>query len=594
VDAWIAFGAYPWNWCPILEHQADKRRGFSFGVDDQGRIGLYVGTGRRWVGSRSESTIPLRTWAYVAATYHREQGIRLYVNGEPAGQLSEVGRLAPATGGTAWVGKNPERLRQTFGVRGDEQHMKANILFDGIVDELKIRDGALSGDELAVEFDRHQPERKVAIAPRRLPAGPAGTAPFGAVYTRLPYYKGWDDLWRIGDTADVLVRFDHAPVRYVFWRGTSYIPHWVTETGIWYNNEFNETWGDHGCHEPMSDKQCRYSHVRIIENHDARVVIHWRYALADITYGLAKIDPLTGWGDWTDEVHTLYPDGVGTREVTLHSTDPESPHEWHEGIVVMGPDFSPAEALEPGGLTLANIDGEHRTYSWGDRTPPDRPEEPANACLQIINTKSRYRPFTAARPVDKPWFDVYAGEIRREVSIYPWWNHWPTAFQPSDGRYAQAADRASHSSLTHIHWEAIEQGKNFMTKVLLHGMTDQSVEHTVNLARSWAQPAALELESGGFTEARYDPLERAYRVRCQRPSTLVARLLASSRSPLINPAVVVQGWGEKDARLELNGERVAVGPDYRRGHRHSLEGTDLVIWTKISSQEPVTLRLEPH
>jgi hypothetical protein len=34
-------------------------------------------------------------------------------------------------------------------------------------------------------------------------------------------------------------------------------------------------------------------------------------------------------------------------------------------------------------------------------------------------------------------------EVRRDVSIYPWWNHWPTAFEPSNGRYALAADRAS-------------------------------------------------------------------------------------------------------------------------------------------------------
>jgi hypothetical protein len=57
----------------------------------------------------------------------------------------------------------------------------------------------------------------------------------------------------------VVVRFDRAPYWFTFWRGTSYIPHWVTENGIWYDNEFTETFppGMVGSAEPMSDKQCR-------------------------------------------------------------------------------------------------------------------------------------------------------------------------------------------------------------------------------------------------------------------------------------------------------------------------------------------------
>ncbi|RKY09018.1 MAG: hypothetical protein DRP65_08330 [Planctomycetota bacterium] len=68
--------------------------------------------------------------------------------------------------------------------------------------------------------------------------------------------------------ADVVVRFDTGDHKFVFRRGTSYIPCWVTDTEIWYTNEFIERRGYHspntkGCCEPMSDKQCRYSHVRI-------------------------------------------------------------------------------------------------------------------------------------------------------------------------------------------------------------------------------------------------------------------------------------------------------------------------------------------
>jgi hypothetical protein len=117
----------------------------------------------------------------------------------------------------------------------------------------------------------------------RMPCGPKIPGRFGACYTTLKYDAVWDQPWRIGPHADVVVRFDTGSHKFVFWRGTSYIPCWVTDTDIWYTNEFVERRGSHspntkGCCEPMSDKQCRYSHVRIIENTDARIVIHWRYA----------------------------------------------------------------------------------------------------------------------------------------------------------------------------------------------------------------------------------------------------------------------------------------------------------------------------
>ena len=99
----------------------------------------------------------------------------------------------------------------------------------------------------------------------------------------MKYTKEWDRLWRIREHADIVVNFEDAPYSFVFWHGANYIPHWVTGNGIWYTNEFNEAWAPNtfGSAEPMSDKQCKNSHVRIIESNDARVIVHWRYALID-------------------------------------------------------------------------------------------------------------------------------------------------------------------------------------------------------------------------------------------------------------------------------------------------------------------------
>jgi len=61
------------------------------------------------------------------------------------------------------------------------------------------------------------------------------------------------------------------------------------------------------CAGPIMDHQCMYSHVRIIESNDARVVIHLRYALADAFYDFEAVSD-DGRGEWCYEYHTLYPD----------------------------------------------------------------------------------------------------------------------------------------------------------------------------------------------------------------------------------------------------------------------------------------------
>ena len=109
----------------------------------------------------------------------------------------------------------------------------------------------------------------------KLPSGPLGSGSFGAMYTQLKFTPEWDAPWRVSDHPDVVVRFDDGGHRFVFWRGTSFIPCWVNDRGVWYTNEFVERRGHHspntdGCVEPMSDKQCRFSHVRVIESNDAR------------------------------------------------------------------------------------------------------------------------------------------------------------------------------------------------------------------------------------------------------------------------------------------------------------------------------------
>ncbi len=602
VEAWVALGAYPWNWCPLVDHSQQPSSGYFFGIDWRGRFGLYLSALREWQGVTSKVQLPLNEWVHLVGVYHPKDGITIYLNGKPVGSSSVEGTFLPARNLELLVGKHRSKLRPGGGIMTT---LPTDIYLDGIIDELKMYNDALTAKHVEQAYSSIQRPEAPELPERVLPSGPAGPGRFGAYYTRLKYYDAWDALWRIGPHADVVVRFDEAGYRFVFWRGTNYIPCWVTENEIWYTNEFNETWG-HGtvsCAEPMSDKQCRTSHVRIIESNDARVVVHWRYALIDILYNQARVDPVTGWGDWSDEVYTIYPDGTSVRKITLHSTQPMRAHEFQESIVVLGPGMRPEDAYEPGAVTLSNMKGETHTFSYGE-APPRRLDKPEDANIEVINIKSKRRPFLIVSPgpvllrdytqADQARFYSHWPGVNRDRSIFPWYNAWPVALIPSDGREAFAADRASHSSVSGVDWKDYEVTDTTRVRIMLHGLTDMAATDLVPLARSWLQAALLELNGESFQSEGYDQTERAYVLTCQepgKPATLAFTLQATKDSPVINPAFIIKDWGDANVVLKVDGQEVPRGSGFRLGHRPTLESVDLIIWIKKESVEPVRISL---
>ncbi len=597
VGAWLALGAYPTHWCPVADQRIASRRGFFLGIDALGHAGFKAVVGGKLVEVQGNERIALRTWTHIQGVYSPAGGLTLYVNGKPVATTKTTGDFDPAPNAPLLIGKSSIRQKPAGTVRPNAT-AEVNTFFDGIIDELMMHDNALPAADVAGYVQKTTPTNPPALPARSLPLAGAKAGKFGAVYTKLAYYEAWDKLWPVSEQADVVVQFDNTPAKFVFWRGTSYIPHWITENGIWYDNEFLETWSAKGSHEPMSDKRCQFSNVRVVESTDARVVVHWRYALIDNWNEQARVDSLTGFGEWADELYTIYPDGIATRTITLHSSQPQSAHEWHEGIVVMGPGQRPEQVLQPGALTLANMKGETHTYSWQNGIPPEAGKDgyidgPKGANIHLVNTKSTLKPFTIIDPAANPIWDIYHGELRREVSMFPWWNHWPAAQKASDGRYAMDADYASHSSLSHANWDAYTQTENSMTKVMLHGLTLGRAEELVTLAKSWSRPAKLNITSTtGFFGGAYDPTERAWQVRCTEPGTSLALTLAgSSESPIDNPALVIKNWGNSPASLTLDGKAVARGPAFRYGYRDSLDGTDLVVWIEKKSTNPVQIQL---
>jgi len=155
-------------------------------------------------------------------------------------------------------------------------------------------------------------------------------------------------------------------------------------------------------------------------------------------------------------------------------------------------------------------------------------------------------------------------------------------------------DRASHASLSHWFWDAYETTDASMTKIMLNGLTDKTVEELVPLTKSWANPPKLVVMGGGFANEDYDPTDLAFHLTSkQGAQILTMKIAASLESPIVDPAFVVNDWGYAGAALEVNGKTIAHGNSLRVGHRERLDGTDLIVWFRFEATAPITVKLTP-
>ena len=607
-EAWVAAATYPWNWCPILAQERKEEEGFYFGIGPQGQAGIFASVGGIWQKLESKSKIKLRKWTHVVATFEEKSGFKIYIDGNLSGQLKVSGLFTAASKSDLYIGMNREMTAPSNPVR-EYATMPAWFSFDGIFDEIRIYDGVLAPAAVMGIFAAHSDLLPPDIPERFMPAGPSGPGRFGAYYTKLKFYEEWDALFRVGDYTDVVVQFDNSPVKVVFWRGTRYSPAWVMENGQWMADQSAEYFDTiNGCFEHMIDPHCLYSHVRIIENTPARVVVHWRYIPVSVRKQLSQVDEKSGWSDCVDEYYTFYPDGIGIRKVVQYTSgEPLGPS---EAIAFCQPGTTPEDNVNLDAMTLVNLKGESHVYSWANGAPVfKKGENPPDPVIQIVNLKSKNKPFMIFEPGNN--MAVYGIEQRPDASHFPWWNHWPVAQLPSDGRYCQAPDRASHFSLAlggpPFHdsdgkvIKARESGSegslnqadpklktvNTYWSAWIYGASSQSPEELAALARSWAQPPAVKLAGDGFSGGGYDLTQRAYVLECadNKAERLEIELFASDESPVVNACFVVKGWNPGEVSVQLDGRVLDKKTEYRTGINRNLEKDDLVLWISMKSNK---------
>jgi hypothetical protein len=611
VDAWVALAAYPWNWAAVVSHATEPYAGYYLGIGARGELTLRAMVDGRWrVVESADSAVPLRRWTHVAATYDAASGLTLYVDGREvarraidtsqfrgAGRRSRglTGLIEPARTADLLIGMNAQPVRPSDWHRL-EGTPPAWYSLDGLLDEVRIFDVALPAAAIASARAGVAPPDTPDLPARVMPSGPPGAGPFGAYYTRLAYYPQWDALWQVGPHPDVVVRFDGTPARLVFWRGTQYGPAWVTGNNIWMADQSVEGYDPDFTWEHMNDKQNLYSHVRVVEQTDARVVVHWRYAPVNVLDQLWNQDPKTGNGTWIDEYYYVYPDAKGVRKVTWQKGRLGTPVQFQESLPLAHAGQLQGEIVNPDFVTVGNLHGVRKSFRYTKEAPlgPEQAGTPEALTIQMHNLKSPQKPFIV---FDEGNQMMYLRDLNiAALSRPPHHSHWPVAQIPSDGRSNQAPDGPGHLLGFPISRPPMREARDRQWWNGFYGMTEEPFESLVGVARSWANAPELRITGTTFSSRGFDRSERAYMLSRVSPGgggPLRFEVAASPESPVRNLALVIENWGDAGAELTIDGKPVARGGTYRYGHRHTLTGSDLIVWIELARDRPVAVTLSP-
>jgi hypothetical protein len=507
------------------------------------------------------------------------------------------------------------------------------MYWQGLIDEVKIFKQALSSEEIIKEYKQSKPTQEQPLEAKLIPMGPKDIKSFGARYHKFQYYWAWDQNWKGEDRPGILVTFDDLPIRLTFWRGAAYSPLWISENRIGMSNEFMER-GFGGTCELMNDKIAKYSEVEILENTPARAVVYWRNAPARVDYALPYKRESTGWGDWAEEYHIIFPDGIACRKIVMWTSNQEDWYEWSQSLPILSPGQSPEDIFEKERfVSLATLDGDIQTFIW----PKDARARMEDALIQLIHFNAEYKPFLIMSDNEpqiwltsfRPRSNINPGEEGEYpetmsmpmISNYWWWNHWPVAQLPNDGRIVTAADRVGHSWTSTQNSEPYKADSYSITQVQLTGMNTGSMEELIQVARSWLRPARVQNLGAGFKYEGYDQIERAYVFeKSANNPELTFNLQANEASPVINPCFIIKNWEGANLQLSIDDSEIKQSKNFRYGlrdqeKRFTLEekhrqirkerigvdfppiftskgGKDLIVFLKLNKIESVKITLK--
>ncbi len=447
--------------------------------------------------------------------------------------------------------------------------------------------------------------------PVMLVRNPPNWPKFGAVKARLRYdapvsvrsddgvysTTSYQTLWK-PELDDVVVALPNGS-RYVFWRGSSYIPFWAGRhnTGLCY--EWAETDppkdGYTDCVEPLMDKELRYGRVQIMESTPARVHVRWSYQSCDFEYKV--------WGDSAVEDYFFYPDGFGTRVLTLQSR-PTGDYELSELIILTPQSTYPFSILPRSLVDIIFLDGEKREIDFpflhGEQGAKAKSRDmPAVYRVRLNNHEPLsgvyFNPLQRSLP--PTFFQPFRDKGRLVTPTY-WGSHWPLGQGKTTGWAID--DRIGHTPChcSVMSWvrsrpeplrtarlqtiDALGRSKPMVlqTWAWLIGMSDADDERLLEWAHSFSSPPGVEIEGGRLGFHAYVPERRAIRVRVEEPTVTIAVKPAKA---CVNPVFELLGAPEALTGISL-AERQLESDEF------AWDGKTL--WLKADIASPTVVRLK--
>lgn len=628
IEAWVAPRTYPWNWCPIVA-QKDSASGYYFGMSAYGQFGLWIHTGGMWQRCETDPpypgytteydiytgaelpespiiTLPLLKWSHIVATFSGLHGIKLYLNGELIKSLEFTGELDKSST-DFYLGRETEK-RLPANTERPPFTDKFSYSFDGMIDEIKMYNLCLNPDKVRRSFQHSQPKVAQPMEFKRTPQGPAGPARFGIYHTTLKFDEDLDHFYRLSDHADKILFFDKFDFKVIWWHGIAYYPVEYAANGIGMQHEAVETHGEFGCEEALMDKQCRYAKVKVIEDTPARVVVEFRSASSDIHYRIAHKQP-DGWGCWSDDLWTIYPDGTIARRITAWCSELQRWHSYEQENYVIPPGLRPIDILDLEANTVINLKGDISHLNWKSGWPSG--SAISDGVAKTYNIKANAVPYVIGIPGlhDMCNADNSDTPLEGTKKPYPycfsWVDHWPVEQVPSDGKQLQLINgHFSHSSTGAIIMDTldnfalkkrpqVQSSENSISIPFLFGMTTKESTNAATalkllpLAKMVNNPPILT-EIKGCKSHGYDRFQHQYQLSAGAKD-ISFTLEGSTDSPIVNPCIVIKNWPNREGRIDLkiNGIQIQDGIGYRHGVTTDTDGSPmLVLWIeKFSDQE---------
>ena len=364
-------------------------------------------------------------------------------------------------------------------------------------------------------------------------------------FTSMSYADAWDPKLQ-----DVVVALPNG-TRFVFWRGSSYIPFWagLHNTGLCYEWAECEPPADaHDAVEPLMDKELRYGRVHIVESTSARVHVRWTYQSCDFNYKT--------WGDSAVEDYYFYPDGFGMRVLTLQS-DPKANYEVNELIILTPQSTYPFRVLPSNLVDILFMDGQKRELTFpfyaSDQKEKMQPRDmPAIYRIRMHKNESMaavyFSPLEKNLPMSPYGHFTDQGQV---VTPVYWGSHWPLARGNTTGGAIDDRIRFTPCHNSIMTWgyflrpEPVRTAQFEMLDTLgrskpmvrqtwawLIGMSDADDERLLQWARSFSAPPSLNLQGARLDAESYVPERRALRLVVEDRTVVIE---VKPREVCVNP-----------------------------------------------------------